>query len=162
MGLQKDVTRPSEPHSAAEIGTLLGISSAMVSKLASEGVLPRAGRGEYDAAACVQAYLRYRLGNAANDDPTARGLMSERQRLTKAKADAAEREDRVRAGELVEASEIEAAWVAVITTARNRLRLIPSKVAPRVVAMKSAAEAQALMRKEIDAALDVVAATPAI
>lgn len=162
MGLKNDLTRLSGPCSAVEIGTLLGISSAMVSRLASEGVLPRAGRGQYDAAATVQAYLRYRLGNAAKDDPTARGLMSERSRLTKAKADAAEREARVRAGELVEAGEIEAAWVSVITTARNRLRLIPSKVAPRVAGMKSPADAQELLRREIDDALDAIAHTPAI
>lgn len=162
MGLQKDVTRPSGPYAAAEIATLLGISSAMVSKLASEGVLPRAGRGEYDAAACVQAYLRHRLNSAAKDDPTARGLMSERSRLTRAKADAAEREARVRAGELVEADKIEAAWVSVVTAARNRLRLIPSKVAPRVVGMKSPADAQELLRKEIDDALHAIAHAPAI
>lgn len=162
MGLKKDVTRPSGACTAVEIGTLLGISSAMVSRLASEGVLPRAGRGEYEAAACVQAYVRYRLGNAAKEDPTARGLMSERSRLIKAKADAAEREARVRAGELVEADEIEAAWVSVITTARNRLRLIPSKVAPRVIGMKSPADAQELLRKEIDDALNAIAQAPTV
>jgi phage terminase Nu1 subunit (DNA packaging protein) len=162
MGLRKDVTCRPRPNSAAEIATLLGISSATVSKLASEGVLPRAGRGEYDAPGCVQAYVRHRLGTAAKEDPTVVRLMNERSRLTKAKADAAEREARVRGGELVEASEIEAAWVSVITTARNRLRLIPSKVALRVVGLKSPADAQELLRREIDDALDAIAHGPAI
>jgi len=47
------------------------------------------------------------------------------------------------------------------TSSRRPLRRI-SQPAPRIVALKTAAEAQALLRKEINAALSAIATTPAI
>ena len=88
--------------------------------------------------------------------------MAERSRLTKIKADAAEVEARKVAGELVPAADIQAAWLAVVGAVRSRLLAIPTRTAPRLVALKTAAEAQALLRKEINAALAALAATSAI
>ena len=59
-------------------------------------------------------------------------------------------------------ADIEAAWLAVAGIVRSRLLLIPSKTAARVVALKTPGEAQALLRKELNAALTAIAATPAI
>jgi hypothetical protein len=55
------------------------------------------------------------------------------------------------AGELVPAADTEAAWLAVAGAVRSRLLAIPTKTAPRIVALKTPAEAQALLRKEINA-----------
>ena len=41
-------------------------------------------------------------------------------------------------------------------------RPIPTRTAPRIVALKTPAEAQALLRKEINAALTAISTTPAI
>ena len=141
---------------------VLGISRAGVSKLNVDGVLPRAGRGLFDLPACVQAYLRHKLVKAKASDVTAQSLVAERSRLTKIKADAAEVEARKLAGELVPAADIETAWLAVAGAVRSRLLAIPTRTAPRIVALKTPAEAQALLRKEINAALAAIAATPAI
>ena len=144
------------------LGRVLGISRASISNLTTDGVLPRADRGRFDLSACVQAYLRHKLVNAKASDVTVQSLVAERSRLTKIKADAAEVEARKLAGELVPAADIEAAWLAVAGTVRTRLLLIPAKTAPRIVALKTAADAQALLRKEINAALSAIATTPAI
>ena len=112
--------------------------------------------------ACVQAYLRHKVAKTKAGDGTVQSLVAERSRLTKIKADGAELEARKLAGELVPAADIEAAWLAVAGTVRTRLLLIPAKTAPRIVALKTAAEAQALLRKEINAALSAIATTPAI
>ena len=146
----------------ATIATVLGISNARVQQLAADGVLPRAGVGLYDIPACVQAFVRHKLVKAKASDVTVHSLMAERSRLTKIKADAAEVEARKLAGELVPAADIEAAWLAVAGTVRTRLLLIPAKTAPRIVALKTPVEAQALLRNEINAALTAIAATPAI
>ena len=153
---------PMPPVNAAMLGLVLGISRARVANLAADGVLPRAGRGLFDLPACVQAYLRHKLAMAKASDVTAQSLVAERSRLTKIKADAAEVEARKLAGELVPAADIEAAWLAVAGTVRSRLLAIPTRTAPRIVALKTPAEAQALLRKEINAALAAIAATPAI
>jgi phage terminase Nu1 subunit (DNA packaging protein) len=145
----------------ATIATVLGISNARVQQLAADGVLPRAGVGLYDIPACVQAFLQHKLAKAKASDATVRSLVAERTRLTKIKADAAEVEARKLAGELVPAADIEAAWLAVAGIVRSRLLLIPSKTAARVVALKTPGEAQALLRKELNAALTAIATTPA-
>ena len=146
----------------ATIATVLGISNARVQQLAADGVLPRAGVGLYDIPACVQAFVRHKLVKAKASDVTVHSLMAERSRLTKIKADAAEVEARKLAGELVPAADIETAWLAVAGAVRSRLLAIPTRTAPRIVALKTPVEAQALLRKEINAALAAIAATPAI
>jgi phage terminase Nu1 subunit (DNA packaging protein) len=153
---------PMPPVNAATLALVLGISRAGVSRLNVEGVLPRAGKGLFDLPACVQAYLRHKLAMTKAGDGATQSLVAERSRLTKIKADAAEVEARKLAGELVPAAEIETVWLAVAGTVRSRLLAIPTRAAPRLVALKTPAEAQALLRKEIDAALAATAATPAI
>ena len=137
-----------QPVNAATLGLVLGISRSRVVNLAADGVLPRAGRGLFDLPACVQSYVKHKLSLAKAGDGNALSLVAERSRLTKIKADNAELEIRKLAGELVPAA--------------SRLLLIPSKTAARVVALKTAAEAQALLRKELNAALSAIATTPAI
>lgn len=146
----------------ATIATVLGISNARVQQLAADGLLPRAGVGLYDIPACVQAFIRHKLVKAKASDATVRSLVAERTRLTKTRADAAEVEVRKLTGELVPVADIEAAWLSVAGAVRARLLLIPTKVAPRIVALKTPAEAQALLRKEINVALAAIAATPAV
>ena len=162
MGLKPKPPTDLESVNAAVLGRVLGISRASIANLATDGILPRADRGLFNLPACVQAYLRHKLVKAKASDVTVHSLVAERSRLTKIKADVAEVEARKLAGELVPAADIEAAWLAVAGTVRTRLLLIPAKTAPRIVALKTPAEAQALLRKEINAALAAIAATPAI
>ncbi len=147
---------------AAKLGRVLGISRATIANLATDGVLPRVNRGRFDLSAAVQAYLRHKLIQAQASDITVRSLAAERSRLARLKADAVERDAKVESGELVPADTIEAAWLSVAGVVRARLLLLPTTVAPRIVAVKTPAEAQALLRKEINAALAAIAATPAV
>ncbi len=144
---------------AAEMGRILGISRGTVSNLTTDGVLPRADRGQYDIAETVQAFIQYKLARATAGDENVASLTAERSRLAKLKADAAEREAMVEAGELIPADRIEKAWLGVATAVRSRLLLIPSKVAARIVG-KAPAEVQELVRRELHAALDDIATTP--
>ena len=56
-------------------------------------------------------------------------------------------------GKLVEIAEVEAAWSAMILTARNRLLLLPDKVAPRIAAVSDVLECRAIVEYEIREAL---------
>lgn len=137
---------------AAEMGRILGISRGTVSNLTTDGILPRADRGKYDVAETVQAYLKHKLARATAGDETTQNLTAERGRLAKLKADAAEREAMVQAGEFLRADDVRKAWLGIVVAIRSRMLLIPSRVAPRIVT-KAPAEAQALLQKEIHAAL---------
>ena len=151
---------PSTPLCSAGC---LAFPGLLIANLATDGILPRADRGLFDLSG-----LRAGL-------PAAQAGEGEGQRRHGAKpgggAIAADEdqgrqlpklEARKLAGELVPAADIEAAWLAVAGTVRTRLLLIPTKTAPRIVALKTPAEAQALLRKEINAALAAIATTPAI
>lgn len=150
-----------ESVNANAIATVLGISKAKVGELAVAGVLPRAGRGRFDVPACVQAFVRHKVSIAKAGDGTAKGLMAERARLTRAKADAAERDGLKQAGELIAADQIEAAWLAVVGAVKTRLLSIPTKTAARLAGLKTPAEAQQLLQKEINGALSELSRPPA-
>ena len=145
---------------AADLGKVLGVSRASIANLATDGALPRASRGEFNLAACVQAYIRHKLVKAGASDHNAKTLVVERSRLARAKADAAERDARVEAGDLIPADDIEAAWIATAGLIRTRILGVPKKIAPRVISLKTATEAEQLMGKELNAALAALAEKP--
>ena len=143
---------------AAVLGQIIGISRASIANLATDGVLPRANRGEFNLAACVQAYIQHKRVTAGGDDVA--NLTVERSRLARAKADKAERDARVEAGDLIPASDIDAAWIATAGNIRTRILAVPKKIAPRVIVCKTATEAEQMMQKELHAALTALAKTP--
>jgi phage terminase Nu1 subunit (DNA packaging protein) len=147
---------------ATELGRVLGISRASIANLATDRILPRATRGMFGLAACVQAYIRHKLLQAGAADIGTKTLVAERSRLAKFKADAAERESLVETGELVNVVDVEAAWQTVVRTIHSRLLVIPTKVAPRISSLTSAIEVQTLLQKELNAALAGIATAPAL
>jgi hypothetical protein len=54
----------------AQLSEFLGISKSRIMQLARDGVLDRVGRGQYDAAACVQAFIAFKLegGQSGSSD----------------------------------------------------------------------------------------------
>ena len=76
----------------------------------------------------------------------------ERARKDAAQALKTEMENLRRAGQLMEASEVTAAWADHISSARSRLLAIPSKLPP-LMEGRPAAAMQALLRTEINDAL---------
>lgn len=61
------------------------------------------------------------------------------------------------AASLVPADEIDAAWEAIAGAMRSRFLVVASDVGPRLMAVKTAAEAQDVIRAEIHAALSELA-----
>jgi hypothetical protein len=78
-------------------------------------------------------------------------------KLRASKMDLAERE-----GELVRASEVLREWERFIAACKNRLLLLPAKLAPRVAGMTNATDCHVLMDREIrDALMELSGYTPA-
>jgi phage terminase Nu1 subunit (DNA packaging protein) len=166
MGIKMKPVKPraksaSDTVNAQQLGAVLGISRASIANLATDRVLPRASRGEFGLAACVQAYIRHKLLQAGAADIGAKTLVAERSRLAKFKADQAERESQIETGELVNVNDVDAAWQTVVRTIHSRLLVIPTKVAPRAATLTTAVEVQTLLQKELNAALAGIAAAPA-
>ena len=142
----------------AIVGKVLGISAARVGQLAAQGILPKVKRGRYDLAECVKGYLKHKLQVVEASDAATKGLMFQRSRLAKSKADQAEAEQQRESGEWVNVADVERTWLALAATFRTRCLAIPTKAATRWAASRTANEAEALMRAEIHQALSELSA----
>jgi len=112
---------------AEAMASLLGVSHQTVRTAAV-----KIGRGRFDVAATLRAYLdrlREHAGRAGR--PSASGdteaLRAEKLRLTKAQADKEETRVRREQGELVEAAAVTREWQAVLRDTCNALLAVPSR-----------------------------------
>lgn len=115
IGESKPLTRP-------EIARILGVHPQTVMNLIAEGmpVLDRGGKGkgaQFDAVACLE-WQRKRKTPGTNEQ--------ERTRYFKASADKIEQEIKRRAGDTIEASEVEARWAQIGSALRERFLSLPT------------------------------------
>lgn len=119
-------------YTAKAISVLLDMTERNVRKLRAKGIIHEAKPGLYELTPTVNAYINYLRGADADaDDYTA-----QRARLAKAKADAAEQENRLRGKELHETDEIEKAISVLITNLRTRALALPAKLTPSIVQLE--------------------------
>lgn len=110
-------TGPPLIVSSAILARLLGVHVDRTSKYVSEGMpaLQSGGHGkpsEFDAVACL-AWWRARRAPGTTEQ--------ERTRYFKASADKIEQEVRKRAGELIEAAEVDARWAGMVLPMREKV-----------------------------------------
>jgi phage terminase Nu1 subunit (DNA packaging protein) len=108
----------------------------------------------------VQAAAAWRAQNVRERGDTAApvGINAERARLLKAQADAAEAENRVRAGELATAAGVRARAAAAGRAIATRLEQLPDRLVPQLLGVTDAGRAAAIVRAEIDMIRAAVAA----
>jgi phage terminase Nu1 subunit (DNA packaging protein) len=139
--------------STSELAVVLGINERTVGKLVGKKILRREARGCFDLTDALQAYLAYREGLVAAEHGSgtygkARAqLYLERARMARLKREEIE-------GELLPSSKVLAGWSAILANVKARMLAIPSKCAPRLVGLKSAAEAKAIIETEVYEALE--------
>jgi len=138
----------TRPISAAELAELVGRSRSKVSESLTGLATTPGPRGTrlYDSAEA----LRLLFGAAGALNPA-----QERARLDKARADMAELELQQRAGRLLDKSEVEAAWIAEGQQARQHFLSMPSRLAPKILALNSLRDVERAIR---DAVLEALAA----
>jgi len=127
-----------------------------ITKLVDKKILRRESRGTFDTVDAVAAYVAHREAvvaaeQGAGDYGRARAqLYLERARAARIKREELE-------GALVPVAKILAFNTAIVGLAKNRLLGVPSKIAPRLVGLKTAAEGEALVRAEVYEALEELA-----
>ena len=134
--------------SGSQISDLTGASWRTVRKrLDAAGLAPtRDGAADmWESTTALRAVL-------VEAKPDGLDPQQERARKDAAMALKVEMENLRRAGQLMEASEVTAAWADHISSARSRLLAIPSKLPP-LMEGRPAAAMQALLRTEINDAL---------
>jgi phage terminase Nu1 subunit (DNA packaging protein) len=129
------VTAPAFPVSLppAAFARLVGLSPSRLRELAGTGAIPKNARGHYDMPQALHSYLeRLRGQAAARTAVSGRDLVEERSRLAAAQADLAELRATEARGQLVNAQEIQAFNVVLMTALRNRIMAVPSETKNRI------------------------------
>jgi phage terminase Nu1 subunit (DNA packaging protein) len=118
---------------AAELGELLGLSTARVHAIAREGRIPRRADGSFDLKHAVRTYvesLRTKTGaSALAQNPE---LNLEKIRIARASAEKIETANARARGDLAPLSEVERTWAGILRDVRAAFLALPSRAASRL------------------------------
>ncbi|MFT4913333.1 MAG: phage terminase Nu1 subunit (DNA packaging protein) [Brevundimonas sp.] len=118
-----------EAVTEAHLADLLGLTSRRVRDLVSDGVIPKAAPGRFDARLATRAYCEWLRDKASkgrgSQDPAYR---EERTRLAKQQADKAELANAAQRRELLPAAEVLNAWSLILRNVRAEIMAVPSRV----------------------------------
>ena len=137
-----------------QVAEVLNMTAQMVNRHVKQHGMPRISRGEYEMVKCVHWYIAYKDQQIKD---ARRGTETEgqaRQRLVVATADMREVELAQACGDLIEIEVAQTLWQRMIVSFRNKLLLIPTKLASQVITCKDPSEAQTLMESDIQEALN--------
>lgn len=138
----------------ATVAQALELSPRRVQQLVKQGWIPRESRGEYDLAACLNAYAAY-LEEVEGRKGVGGAIDGARARKVRAQAELRELELAVEVGELVETGAAIERQGSRLTMVRQRLLNLPN-LAPQV-AHAGRDERERLLREELEAAVEVLA-----
>jgi phage terminase Nu1 subunit (DNA packaging protein) len=140
--------------SVEKVAAALNVTPRRVQQLVELG-LPREAHGEYDLGKCLVWYIRYLQAALERRDPDLDtinvALRSERQRLTKAQADREELELQRARSEVIPVLVFEERMSYLIRSARQRLLVLPARIAHQLVGLDALQIKSALARAVHDA-----------
>jgi phage terminase Nu1 subunit (DNA packaging protein) len=152
---QSDLPRLATP----QVASLLGISANYVSQLVRRGVLVRGADGLFDPADCVRRFVAEREEALKHRWAVDSGG---RRRLTDAKASLVELRLERERRTVIPLAEAVQVGTEIMERVRSRILACPRRFAPRVVGLKDAVVAEAIIRRELEQALTELAALPRI
>jgi hypothetical protein len=135
----------------AETTALLGISRQSVATHVAAGLIEKTGQDAYGLSSITSGYLAG-LRRAASASGGS-GLSAERAGLAKARTRKMELEVAILEGRFLPVEALEKAGLALATRTRAKLLAIPGKAAARVGMCKGVVEVQALLKREVESAL---------
>jgi phage terminase Nu1 subunit (DNA packaging protein) len=135
---------------AKTLAGYIGVSTRSVTRLATDGIVVRIRPGEYDLRASVTAYCAHlrQTASARGGEASLEALRVEKIRQAKAVADELETKAKLAAGQVVLASEVQAEWSSILSTVRNGMLALSSRLQQRLshLTTQDAAEIDAEVR----------------
>jgi len=132
-----------EEISVKFLAEVLGVTERWVQQLEKQGVLKKSGRGRYDLAASVQAYIKFKVESEvarAVPEESSPGERVKAERARKLKLENDEKEHR-----LVQTPDAVAALDAIVGPLRSDLAGVPARATDDVA-----------LRRRIEDAIDIV------
>lgn len=140
------------------LARLLDLDVRRVQQLAKQGVIPKGGRNAYPLVGAVRGYVKFLRDRQISGDTGRSEYGEERTALIRARREAQELANAQLRSELIPQAEIETMIVGLASGAAQKLRGVPSKAAPIAHAAETLAEAESVIRRSIDEALEEIAA----
>jgi phage terminase Nu1 subunit (DNA packaging protein) len=143
-----------DPHirlNARCLSEVFGISPSRLAQYHREG-MPKAARGLFDLAECVQWNVARWQTKSGND----KSLDEQRQALLLEQTIKTNLENQVTQGKLFDSEELEAALVAILAQFKGQLESLAPRVCNRLAGMHDANEIKAEIYEETRAILDAV------
>lgn len=151
-----------------QVAVLIGVSYPRLQQLLQEDDPPPRNEakkyptdqlGEWIKRRAVRMELGLRRGSTDPDDDSPKlNPVQERARKDKELADKAALENAVRRGELIEASQVGAKWIEIMTRVRARLLRIPFAAAPLLVGEEDQVKIQIALEDQVRDALTELSA----
>lgn len=136
---------PSYP--ADFFARLFNLTPRRVQQLAKDGVIPRAGRGEYPLLASVRGYVDF-LQKAAAGQNRKTFDKGERERLASEQADKVAIENATKRGELVRREDVEQVVTEMVALLASQLDGVAGRVANEVAATNEPSRAREIILRE--------------
>ena len=140
--------------SICDLSRVTGIPEKTLYNLRKRGIIPEST----DIEALVKSVIVYykdllNKKEQRSGDP----LVEQKIRLTEAQANKFELENQLKAGDLIEAKEVESTWIKAVLTAKSRLLSIPSGLSPELARETDANKICDLLENRIHEALEELA-----
>ena len=116
-------------YTSKVVADWIGVSERRVRQLRDEGIIAEARPGLYELQPTIRRYIRF-LGGEGKENYNA-----ERTKLTAAKREAAELDNKQRRGDLHSTADFEQGLKTMILNIRSRFLIIPAKLSPSLAAM---------------------------
>ena len=113
------------------ISKLFNVTDRRVQQLATDVIIPKATRGQYDLIACVQSYIVYLQQNATDNGMGSFDLRGERARLTKGQADSQELKNQIARREVAPIVLLEHGIAKIAQQVAAVLESLPLKIKKR-------------------------------
>jgi hypothetical protein len=144
------------PVTAKELSKILGVSDRRIRQLVEEKVLEKdPDSKKYFLPACVQKFIAYKAN--AQSGGTDTDYFHQRSMHEKTKREKAEIELSHLQGRMHSADDVELVMTDMIAKSKTRLRGIPAKVAPSLVAQTDLSAVERILAAEIDQCLSEIA-----
>ena len=144
-----------------ELSEYLGLSTRRIRQLVKEGVVYKTQKGRYDLKKSVLGYINSVRAEQKKKDvdleklrisQAAETLMHERLKKRRTELQVLQIEKKLHAQE-----DVEYFWNAMVLAAKSKITAIPVKCAPILVGIEDRKEVQAILRREIELAMNELA-----
>ncbi len=153
-GVCRYLRRQIHEISTKDLAELLGVSTARIAAMQKEGVLTQLAHGRFDRAESILGLVKWFKAKIGQGEHSAVRIRSKKAdietqlmeiQLSRAK------------GESYDRRAVDAAWAHLVLLVRQKLLLLPGKIAPRIPYLKNEIEAQAEILRELEEILTELA-----